>query len=73
VTTRQLWTLTIIGEPETGGTPCMRARVDEMTHDSDIVRGAFEDQCTHRFCQEHPGCHISSMWWASETVEERDQ
>lgn len=72
MTIHRLWTLCIVGEPEEGGTPCLRQRVPEEFHDDPRLRSAVENTMHIKYAAEHPGHVIASEWWACEEREVRD-
>lgn len=67
----KLWTLTLVGEPEDGGTSSARYRVTDKAHDDPETRGIVERSAEQRFVHDHPGHPIIAEWWNYEEV--RDQ
>lgn len=66
----KLWTLTLVGEPEEGGTSSLRLRTSAAAHDTPHVRCALEDLAEQRFAREHPGHPIIAEWWSYEEVQD---
>lgn len=72
MSTRRLWTLSMVGEPEPGGVPLVQVRTTAEAHDDPAVRSRIEDKAHRDFTRVHPGHVIVSEWWAYEDKEERD-
>lgn len=66
----KLWTLTLVGEPEDGGTSSARYRVPTEAHDQADLRLAIECLAEQRFAREHPGHPIIAEWWNYEEVKD---
>lgn len=69
MTIHRLWTLCIIGEPEDGGTPALRIRTNDVTHDEPEARSALEQMAHERYAEQHPGHVIATEWWAYEDMD----
>lgn len=74
MTIHRLWTLCIVGEPEEGGTPCLRSatKLTDQEHDRSDLRGMVEGAMHWLYAEEHPGHVIATEWWACEEKEVRD-
>jgi len=67
----KLWTLTLIGEPEDGGTSSARWRVPAEMHDDRERRVQVESLAEQYFTQKHPGHPIIAEWWNYEEVKDQ--
>lgn len=67
----KLWTLTLVGEPEDGGTSSARYRVTDHQHDNSAVRADIERLAERRFALDHPGHPIIAEWWNYEEVKDQ--
>lgn len=72
MSTRRLWTLSMVGKPEPGGVPLVQVRTTAEAHDDPAVRLWIEEKAHRDFTRAHPGHVIVSEWWAYEDKEERD-
>lgn len=72
MSTRRLWTLSMVGEPEPGGVPLVQVRTTAEAHDDPAIRSVIEDKAHRDFTRVHKGHVIVSEWWAFEDMEVRD-